>query len=383
MYFSTIKLCTSSNMTDLLKSLILVSEKAANIARICRQNEYLFSKLIEEKKNDANPRFFQDFKTLADVLIQESVRHDISTKFPELHDFIHGEENNKFSNTMGESIIVSVKETEAETCALLQKVCDDGPCAEILAKEVHREITHEDIENSTSHDFPTFEIENMKDMAIWIDPIDATLEYIRGDQKESSLKGVLSNGLICATVLIGVYSQKTGEPILGIINQPFHTLSNERYTSKIYWGVTFDKTKKHSEHNIKNDIRQNLTFAVSSNENEELINYLQQCGVYTVPLAGAGYKILNVIIDNCDCFILSRGSTYKWDTCGPHAILRAMGGGIIQFAPTVSQSMDSEIPNDLCITYNKENKNSNGLIAYKDPRKLQELLTMLCNKYNK
>ncbi|XP_026479546.1 inositol polyphosphate 1-phosphatase-like [Ctenocephalides felis] len=210
----------------------------------------------------------------------------VNIQFPELHDFIHGEENNKFSNTMGESIIVSVKETEAETCALLQKVCDDGPCAEILAKEVHREITHEDIENSTSHDFPTFEIENMKDMAIWIDPIDATLEYIRGDQKESSLKGVLSNGLICATVLIGVYSQKTGEPILGIINQPFHTLSNERYTSKIYW----------------------------------------------------------------------EGSTYKWDTCGPHAILRAMGGGIIQFAPTVSQSMDSEIPNDLCITYNKENK---------------------------
>lgn len=89
MYFSTIKLCTSSNMTDLLKSLILVSEKAANIARICRQNEYLFSKLIEEKKNDANPRFFQDFKTLADVLIQESVRHDISTKVMQYCQFIN------------------------------------------------------------------------------------------------------------------------------------------------------------------------------------------------------------------------------------------------------------------------------------------------------
>lgn len=81
MYFSTIKTVPRlSNMADLLKSLILVSEKAANIARICRQNEYLFSKLIEEKTNDANPRFYQDFKTLADVLIQESIRHDISKK---------------------------------------------------------------------------------------------------------------------------------------------------------------------------------------------------------------------------------------------------------------------------------------------------------------
>lgn len=63
---------------DLLRALIIVSEKAANVARICRQNEHLFELLIEEKKpNEANPRFVLDFKTLADVLIQEMVKHDI------------------------------------------------------------------------------------------------------------------------------------------------------------------------------------------------------------------------------------------------------------------------------------------------------------------
>lgn len=63
---------------DLLKALIVVSEKAANIARACRRNEHLFSLLIQKKKRDeANPRFVDDFKTLADVLIQEMVKHDI------------------------------------------------------------------------------------------------------------------------------------------------------------------------------------------------------------------------------------------------------------------------------------------------------------------
>lgn len=61
-----------------LKAVISASEKAANIARLCRKNEHLFQLLIEEKKSDeANPRFVSDFKTLADVLIQEAVKHDL------------------------------------------------------------------------------------------------------------------------------------------------------------------------------------------------------------------------------------------------------------------------------------------------------------------
>lgn len=66
---------------SLLESLIVVSEKAANIARICRQDRHLFQLLVQEKsQSEANPRFVQDFKTLADVLIQETIKHDIIRK---------------------------------------------------------------------------------------------------------------------------------------------------------------------------------------------------------------------------------------------------------------------------------------------------------------
>lgn len=65
-------------INKLLTSLIEVSEKAANIARICRENKHLLNLLIEEKSAfESNPRFVHDFKTLADVIIQETVKHEI------------------------------------------------------------------------------------------------------------------------------------------------------------------------------------------------------------------------------------------------------------------------------------------------------------------
>lgn len=61
-----------------MEALVHASEKAANIARQCRQDQHLFELLIQEKSaEESNPRFVQDFKTLADVLIQETLRHDI------------------------------------------------------------------------------------------------------------------------------------------------------------------------------------------------------------------------------------------------------------------------------------------------------------------
>lgn len=65
---------------NIMEALIHVSEKAANIARACRRNEHLFSLLIQEKSiEESNPRFVKDFKTLADVLIQETIRYEIGS----------------------------------------------------------------------------------------------------------------------------------------------------------------------------------------------------------------------------------------------------------------------------------------------------------------
>ena len=55
----------------------------------------MFQKLVEEKTGSSkNSRFAQDFKTLADVIIQETIRKDLGEKFPPILENILGEENN-------------------------------------------------------------------------------------------------------------------------------------------------------------------------------------------------------------------------------------------------------------------------------------------------
>ena len=61
-----------------MRVLCIGSEKAAAIARKCRTDEALLRLLVEKKKDKTvNGVTFDDFKTLADVLIQESIKHDV------------------------------------------------------------------------------------------------------------------------------------------------------------------------------------------------------------------------------------------------------------------------------------------------------------------
>ena len=129
-------------ISDFLCDLLRASEKAALIARLCRKEKHLFSLLIQEKTgNDKNDKFSHDFKTLADVLVQETVRHDLGKLYPQLAKNIQGEETNAFTNTLGETIVVEVKDTKEQTAQMLETVLDkDKVAADLLADVVHREV---------------------------------------------------------------------------------------------------------------------------------------------------------------------------------------------------------------------------------------------------
>lgn len=51
---------------------------------------------------------------------------------------------------------------------------------------------------------------------------DATSQYIEGREEVLEEGHLFPSGLHCALVLIGVYLRSTGEPVMGVINQPFH-----------------------------------------------------------------------------------------------------------------------------------------------------------------
>uniref|UniRef100_A0A8C7E940 inositol-1,4-bisphosphate 1-phosphatase n=1 Tax=Nothoprocta perdicaria TaxID=30464 RepID=A0A8C7E940_NOTPE len=197
-------------MAGLLKSLVSASEKAAHIARLCRHEDALFHLLVAEKTGaDKNQRFVQDFKTLADVLIQEVIKHN----FPELRDHIGGEESNEFSNGLGEPLCSVERDTAALLCRVLE---NNQAAAELLAAAVHQDVVLSDPElDAVALSVPAGEL------AIWIDPIDSTNEYIRGHEDVAPEDGIYPSGLRSALVLVGAYERCSGCPVLGVINEPF------------------------------------------------------------------------------------------------------------------------------------------------------------------
>lgn len=361
-------------VSRLLKSLIKVSEKAANIARVCRQNNHLFKLLVQEKTNDEkNPRFIQDFKTLADVLIQETIRHDIGNEFPDLAEHVKGEENNTFSNTLGESVTVEVCENFNDTAKLLEKVLNnDSEAASLLATEVHRDIELDDVPggNLLPDDLGLV----VNDLGIWIDPIDSTAEYIHGVERIDEATGVRLSGLRCVTVLIGVFDKSTGSPVLGVINQPFYESVNSAWKGNSYWGLNCNGVKL-SSINHSERINGNLV-VLSSCESLDIKSKLSENGFTLLEAAGAGYKLLTVILGQVDAYILSKGSTYRWDTCAPQAILDSVNGGVVDFVDFIKT--DSSAHSDLkYLPDDKDFCNKGGLVAYRTTKILESLKKIL------
>uniref|UniRef100_A0A8C3NHV8 Uncharacterized protein n=1 Tax=Geospiza parvula TaxID=87175 RepID=A0A8C3NHV8_GEOPR len=230
-------------MAGLLPALVAVSQKAAEVARRCRAEEPLFRLLVAEKSGpERSARFERDFKTLADVLIQELIKHDLGTQFPELRGHIHGEESSEFRDAHGGTVTVRVGATPEDTVALLVAVL--GPehtrAAELLAEAVHQEVTLGDTELDGID--PGL---SPGELGIWIDPIDSTNEFIGGREDVAAVDGVAPGGLRSALVLVGAFDRRSGVPVLGVINEPFFQRDpqSHRWQGRYHWGVAHGATR--------------------------------------------------------------------------------------------------------------------------------------------
>ncbi|KAL5006428.1 hypothetical protein ScPMuIL_015234 [Solemya velum] len=317
---------------EVLEVLISCSEKGANIARIIRSESALLQLLVEEKTGDQkNERFVQDFKTLADVLVQEMVRYELSRKYPEIAARVHGEESNKFTNVLGEAVTVEIKENKGETISLLSTVLDGNE----EAVELLSNVIHTDVSIDCGEECHQLQAEiDISDIGVWIDPIDSTAQYIQGQTGFMTGHGMVQKGLQCVAVLIGVYDLHTGLPIIGIANQPFWQIQpkTERWNGQITWGVCFGDIKAHSKmEEVKKESESKPILLMSTSEKKEIKESFG--GAFNLQYAaGAGYKLLCVAQDLADAYLLSKDTVFKWDSCGLHAILRSLGGGLLTYS---------------------------------------------------
>lgn len=109
--------------------------------------------------------------------------------------------------------------------------------------------------------------------------------------------------------------------------------------------------------------------------------------------SGAGYKILVTVLGLVDAYVISKSTTYKWDVCGPHAIMKSRGGGVVRYSKAIQlfrekagQLTESDL-NDLQVKYATSDKvsaqgekiwcNDGGIIVYSEKSFLFKLLEKL------
>lgn len=147
---------------------------------------------------------------------------------------------------------------------------------------------------------------------------------------------------------------------------------------KCYWGFLEYGVGKTS---INDACSADKIILLSRFEDADVKSKLVDSGFRLMEATGAGYKILSVALGQAAAYILSKNSTYKWDTCGPQALLSSVGGGIIEFKEFVVRPNSENLSlNYLPVGTNFSN--SRGLIAYRDPQILETFKGILCKPSN-
>lgn len=262
---------------------------------------------------------------------------------------------------------------------------------------------------------------------------DSTNEYIVGREDVAPQDGIAPSGLCSALVLIGAYERSSGRPVLGVINEPFHRRHPQtrgyvgggggeggshlavatvgtsrgvplrcprpgraavaigvspprRWQGRYHWGIAYQGTHL-SSLSPPAPPRPPPRVVLSRAEAQGVRDALASlCGGHLRFAAGAGYKMLCVILGHADAYVLSGGSTFAWDACAPHAILCALGGGVVALGDALRARREGDTGTPPQLTYNRPAEgavgaerwaNRGGLVAYVHPQHLEAVLEVL------
>ena len=114
------------------------------------------------------------------------------------------------------------------------------------------------------------------------------------------------------------------------------------------WGICYDDCRVHSvappEPEV-DSIPDHLNIITSASEPEDIQHKLLNSTDSSLKFkihhsAGAGYKALCAINHTVHAYLLTKDSTYRWDTCAPQAVLSAQGGGLCNFKAALNMAKE-------------------------------------------
>eukprot|EP01083_Nonionella_stella_P208425 756384_1 len=174
-----------------------------------------------------------------------------------------------------------------------------------------------------------------EDVTVWIDPLDGTKEFTRGDVKS-------------VTVLIGIAVK--GRAVAGVISQPFVN-SEATNRPKTVWGCAGVGVFGLEASNPRVEGRRKVV-TTKSHYNDTIKKYLAKVNPDEIIRAGGcGGKALMLLEGLADAYINPSPGTKGWDTCAPQALIETAGG-------------DWTLPNGSPLLYDRSQpQNLDGFVA--------------------
>jgi len=188
----------------------------------------------------------------------------------------------------------------------------DGPLQQSLVKLPYSDGEIEEALTKIGCDIPEkFAMLNEEDMVVWIDPLDGTKEFVKGNYHN-------------VTTLIGI-SYK-GEAIAGVISEPFA----DKTVCGVVGGGVYEDGKKIVLKKYDGSPAQLIVSSVRFRGTavELFIMLLRNNVVKDHPIGkgGAGSKYLSMIRGEAEVWLFPRAGCSRWDTCAGDAMIQSLGG---------------------------------------------------------
>ena len=178
----------------------------------------------------------------------------------------------------------------------------------------------------------SFESFNTKDAVVWIDPLDGTSDFVKGNISAVtvliglSLEGHSRVGIVHNPFLEGNHS--VGQTIIGTAEHgAFRIHHDEKFTPEEILGRDIEYLKPYD---VEEQAPEDFTFRVActiSHFSQDIKNIIETIAPVEIKrIGGAGNKCINVAIQNADAYIHPTFGLKYWDLCASEVLIKAMGG---------------------------------------------------------
>ncbi|KAL3098420.1 hypothetical protein niasHS_003773 [Heterodera schachtii] len=164
----------------------------------------------------------------------------------------------------------------------------------------------------------------MKDVVVWVDPLDGTSEFTKSKENPALLRQV--------TVLIGITHK--GRPVAGIVHQPYYegqqTADGLAPNGRTIWSIVGVGTFGHQKTAQQTDGQMPRVAVTTASHHTELVQKALDALVEGKLISeiervgGAGFKVLRCL-EGATAYVFASRGCKKWDTAAPEALLLAAG----------------------------------------------------------